>query len=227
MTRHRLALIHPADPRSVAPGLAARLEGILARRPDDFSILFVGVDECGDLALDRPARLEAAGRPYDFLPVMRTPRSGWTRGADVPWGSRLAFRVAFLRRLSVIRALADGERASTELHDVGWAPLARLLGNPIVQVVDAPRPCAGHLAAVDEFVALRLASRIVGDHGTVRRLRGMGAAVAAKTEVLRLPSPVGLVEPDVCPEIEIQRLYERHRRFYRVGRAGAARPAVA
>ena len=227
MIQHRLVLIHPVDPRSAARGLAARLEGILARRPDDFSVLFVGVDECGDLSLGRPVGFEASGRPYDFLPVMRAQRSGWTPGGDVSWSARLAFRLAFLRRLAVIRDLADGERASTELHDAGWAPLARLLGNPIVQVVDPPRREAGRIAAIDEFVALRLASRIVGDHATVRRLRGLGAAVAAKTEILRLPSPTGSVESGACPESEIQRLYERHRRFYRVGRAGAAHPAVA
>ena len=228
MSLHRLALIHPVDPRSAAPGVAARLERILARRPDDFSALLVGVDECGDLTPGRPVRLEADGRAYDFLPVMRARRHGWSLAAAERWSTRLAFRVAFLRHLSAIRDLGAGDLASSELHDTGWAPLARLLGHPIVQVLQNDCSATAHpIAGFDCWLALRLADRIVADPRTVEALRHRCADYAAKTEILHLPTPGLAAEPEVCTEQQIQRLYERHRRFFRVGRVAAAHPAVA
>lgn len=229
MTAHRLCLIHPIDPRSNASGLAARLARIMARRPDDFSILLVGVDECGDLALGERTVLDVEGRSFDFLPVLRARRSGWSRGGDADRTLRLAFRLALLHRLPTLRCRTRAERSSIELHDFAWAPFARLLGHPVIQVVQptcvAEMPPAG---GISEYLALRLASRIVGDEDAIHRLRDGGASVAAKTEVLRLAeNPVDSDGMPLCTEAQIQRLYERHRRLFRIGRADAVRAAVA
>ena len=226
MIAHRLTLIHPVDPRSAAPGIAARLERIIAGRTDDFAVLLVGVDECGDLALGRPSELQAGRRTFDFLPVGRSRRSGWV-DRDVPRSDRLAFRFAFLRHLGAVREQACWGRASTELHDAAWAPLARLLGNPVVQVIP-PRGMgrAGLVRGFEDHLAAHLAQRIVADETGARSLRRAGATVAAKTEVIDLDrSAVGEGEAEL--DAEIQRLYERHRRFYRVTRIEAARPLLA
>lgn len=225
MIAHRLTLIHPVDPRSAAPGIAARLERIIAGRPDDFSVLLVGVDECGDLALGRPFELQAGRRSFDFLPVGRTRRSGWV-DRDGPKSDRLAFRIAFLRHLGFVREQACLGRASTELHDAAWAPLARLLGNPVVQVIGTrPTGRSGLARGLEEHLAARLAQRIVADETGARSLRRAGAAVAAKTEIIDLDRAAVCEEAE--RDIEIQRLYERHRRFYRVSRLEAARPVLA
>jgi hypothetical protein len=226
MIAHRLTLIHPVDPRSAAPGIAARLERIIAGRPDDFSVLLVGVDECGDLAPGRSVELQAGRRPFDFLAVGRTRRSGWV-DRDGPRSDRLAFRFAFLRHLGAIRDQACLGRASTELHDAAWAPLARLLGNPVVQVIrtrDTGR--AGLARGLEDHLAARLAQRIVADETGARSLREAGASVAAKTEIIDLERSA-LCDCEAELDIEIQRLYERHRRFYRVSRVEAARPVLA
>lgn len=220
MMRHRLGLIHPVDPRSDVPGLAARLRGIIARRPDDFSILLVGVDACGDLPIGRTTRLEADGRAFDFLPLLRS-STGPEHAARAGGSSRLAFRMALWRHLAVVRQEMRASRASIELHEFAWAPCARLLGHPVVQVMQSGgRGRRGRVNRLGKCLALRFATRIVGDDESVDRLRSAaGAAIAAKTEVIFLvENATGRDGERLCLEAEIQRLYERHRRLFRVTR---------
>ncbi len=227
MTPHRLTLIHPLDPRTPSCGVGLRMQRIMAGRPDDFSILFVGVDETGDLPIGRPATLAIEGRAYEFLPLLGAPHGPWPPHDDRRSRHGLAFRLAFLRRLKLLREAAEAERASTELHDFAWAPLARLIGRPVVQVVESDAAIAARANAIEEVLALRFATRIVGDEDSIGRLRHAGGSVAAKTEVLRLTDTIAGGDREVCPQMQIQRLYERHRRLYRVGRAGMVRHAVA
>ncbi len=206
---HRLCLFHPFDPR-VAPRdtIGARLRTVLAALPSDFSAVVVGHDHAGDLEPGAIAAIEVAGRPVDFLPVAR-------QGAG-------SFAAASMRHLPAIRAAARAEIASISVHDLTWAPLARLVGRPIVLVVHRD-PRAGAVAgrvpltaALRETVALRVADRIVGcDAGFVRRCRDGHPSVAAKTELLVLPNgeddgAVAFFDEDA----QIARLWERHRRLF-------------
>lgn len=220
MIGHRLTLVHPVDPRCLASGSADFLGRILDGRPDDFSILLVGVDASGDLSLGHAVELSAERRGFDFLPVA----SLGGNGARV--GGRLAFRMGFMRHLGRIRSEACLSRASTELHDPAWAPMARLLGNPVVQVIRSPDDARyGVVRGLSELLAAGLASRIVADEVSARRLRDAGTAIAAKTEILNLEGSDRGREEDA--DLDVQRLYERHRRFFRIARVGMVRHAVA
>ncbi|MBE7220596.1 MAG: WecB/TagA/CpsF family glycosyltransferase, partial [Caulobacteraceae bacterium] len=51
-TPYRLCLMHPMDPRGAKlGGIETHVRQVLARHPQDFSMLFVGVDEIGDRPL--------------------------------------------------------------------------------------------------------------------------------------------------------------------------------
>lgn len=209
MASHRLCLIHPHDPRVVPTGVVeTRLRTVLAALPSDFTVLVVGADHAGDLETGATETIDVAGRRVDFLPVMRA-------GAS-------SFAAALMRHLPAVRTAARAEVASISVHDLTWVPLARLVGRPVVLVVHHD-PRAGAVAgrvpltaALRETVALRVADRIVGcDAGFVRRCRDGHPAVAAKTELLVLPSgedagAVALFDEDA----QIARLWERHRRLY-------------
>lgn len=222
MTTHRLCLIHPGDPRAEDVGLVERrLHSVLAAKPADFSVLFVGTDRFGDLPTGVVTPVDVAGRRVDFLPVAR-------HGAG-------AFAPALLRHLPAIRAAARGEVSSISVHDFTWMPIARLVGRPIVLVVHLdPRgeAVAGRVsltAALRESVALRLADRVVGcDPGFVHRCRAAHPTVAAKTELLALPSgdDTGAV-PLFGDDSRITRLWERHRRLFDALAFHRNRPAAA
>lgn len=209
MTSHRLCLIHPTDPRIEPAGaVETRLNAVLSALPSDFSVLFVGTDHVGDLRPGTGAAISVAGRSVDFLPVRR--------------GGSGSFAAGLMRHLSAVRTAARAEVASVSVHDFTWVPLARLVGRPIVLVVHAD-PHAGAIAgrvplrtALRESLALRVADRVVAcDPGFARRCRDAHPTIAAKTELLALPvgeeaSTVSLFDGDV----QVARLWERHRRLF-------------
>ena len=209
MTRHRLCLLHPADPRvDTGDPVEARIATVVASRPTDFELVWVGIDRRGDLEPGVPVEIEVGGRSLVFLPV-----------ADRDGG---AFAAGILRRLPAIRAAARAELSSPAVHDLAWVPFAPLIGRPIVLVIHRD-PRAGAVAgrvsfrvALRERLALRLADRIVAcDAQFVRRCRDARPALAAKTEWLPLIGsqiPGGLAA--VGDETRIARLWERHRRLY-------------
>lgn len=210
MTPHRLCLIHPLDPRrDPAAVIEQRIAAIAACRPADFTLLLVGVDRTGDLELGRVVPVEVGGRSLDFLPV--------AHGAD-----HAAFATGLLRRLAKVRAAARAEFSSVAVHSLRWAPLAPLVGRPVVLVVHRdPRAdaVAGRVSpkvAAWEAVAMHVADRIIGcDADFVRRCRADSPKIAAKIEMLAL-SPAGAdgLVPLFGEEAQLTRLWERHRRLY-------------
>lgn len=209
MIRHRLCLLHPVDPRREPTDLVeARLAAIVAAEPPDFDLVVVGIDRTGDAVLGAATTLVVAGRTLTFVPVAHD------GGA--------AFAAGLLRHLPEVRAAARAEIGSISVHDVAWAPLARLVGRPIVLVVHRdPRAeaVAGRVpvvSALREIVALRLVDRIVGcDPDFVRRCRAGHPEIAAKTELLAVaPRETTSGAPFVGDEARIARLWERHRRLF-------------
>lgn len=209
MSGHRLAVLHPFDPRrDPSDHVEARLHAILGSRPSDFDVLVVGIDRRGDLEPGGVVEIEAAGRSLAFLPVTGEGGGGFTGG--------------LLRHLPAVRAAARGDVASVSVHAIAWAPFARLVGRPIVLVVhDDPRAdaVAGRApfpVALREHVALRVADRIVAyDAEFVRRCRETHPVLAAKTELVPLAVPQSeTVVSMFSDDLHLARLWERHRRLF-------------
>lgn len=208
MTRHRLCLVHPVDPRLEPVGtIETRLRAIVASRPNDFELVVVGRDGRGDLALGEPVSFEVAGRHAVFVPVSR--------------GLRTAFAAGLMRHLATVRELARADVASISVHGFAWTALARLVGRPIVLVAHHDphaEVVAGRVplpVALREWAALRVADRIVGcDPGFVRYCRERHPDIACKTELLPLALAEDATSPFFPDEVQIARLWERHRRLF-------------
>ncbi|HWG04179.1 MAG TPA: hypothetical protein VG271_04110, partial [Beijerinckiaceae bacterium] len=67
---YRLCVMHPMDPRgNKLGGIETHVRLILAHHPSDFSLLFVGIDEIGDLQTGKIVQVTVGDRKVDFLPV--------------------------------------------------------------------------------------------------------------------------------------------------------------
>lgn len=194
---HRLCLIHSLDPRgSKVGGIETHVRLMLSRHPDDFSVLFVGMDERGDLEIGKPVRLDVGGRVIDFLPVAHVPDDTIHSAAKKLHQSvTLRFTLGCLRHLATIRRLARGASASTEIERFELALIAKAVGNPVVQLVHGEGSKADAMDSLikrfwwvhrtNETLALRLADRVVAvNPNIIARYEREMPAVAAKAEML-------------------------------------------
>jgi len=195
--QHRLTLLHPIDPRgSKVGGIETHVRLMYERRPEDFSVLLVGVDERGDLEIGKPVRLDVGGGTVDFLPVVHIP-DGEIHGAakSLRQSVTLRFALGALRHLGAIRRLGAARKATTELQRFEFGLLGRLIGRPVVQVVhgegsrkdrmDSLIRRFWYLNLVNERIALSLASRIVCVNANIiERFRRIAPRFVAKSELL-------------------------------------------
>ncbi|HUG61787.1 MAG TPA: glycosyltransferase [Methylomirabilota bacterium] len=194
---HRLCLIHPLDPRGAkVGGIETHVRLMLSRHPADVSLLFVGMDERGDLPLGKVAPLKIDGRTVDFLPVVHIDDDSIHSAARrLTQSVTLRFALGALRHLPTIRRLARAPAATTEIERFEFALLARAIGNPVVQVVHGEGSKNDRMDSLikrfwwihrlNEQIALRLAARVVAVNGNiVRRYEAEMPSVAAKSEVL-------------------------------------------
>lgn len=194
---HRLCLIHPLDPRgSKVGGIETHVRMMLARHPEDFSVLMVGMDERGDLEPGRLVRLDVGDRTVDFLPVVRVRDDSLHSAArKLHQSVTLRFALGCLRHLGAIRRSTRAASASTEIERFELALIARALGHPVVQVVHGDSPKDQVMDSLikrfwwthelNEKIALGLATRVVGvNPNIVARYEREMPAVAAKAEML-------------------------------------------
>ena len=194
---HRLCVIHPLDPRgSKVGGIETHVRLLLRRHPADVSLLFVGMDERGDLPLGTVTRLDLDGRSIDFLPVAHIGDDHIHSAAKKLHQSvTLRFALGALRHLPTIRRLARAPRASTEIERFEFALIARAIGNPVVQVVHGEGSKNDQMDSLikrfwwihrlNEEIALRLADRVVAvNSNIIRRYEAEMPRIAAKAEML-------------------------------------------
>jgi len=111
---HRLTLLHPIDPRgSKVGGIETHVRLMYERRPADFSVLLVGIDERGDLELGKPVRLPAGDGTIDFLPVAHIPDAEIHSAAKrLHQSVTLRFALGALRHLGTIRRRGGDDRTA-------------------------------------------------------------------------------------------------------------------
>jgi len=195
--RHRLTLLHPIDPRgSKVGGIETHVRLMYERRPEDFSVLLVGVDERGDLEIGKPVRLDIGGGAVDFLPVVHIPDVEIHGAAkSLRQSVTLRFALGALRHLRIIRRHGAARKATTELQRFEFGLLGRLIGRPVVQIVhgegsrkdrmDSLIRRFWYLNLVNERIALSLASRIVCVNANIiERFRRIAPRFADKSELL-------------------------------------------
>jgi hypothetical protein len=69
MTPYSLVVFHPMDPRGAKlGGIETHVRLLLAAHPEDFLLVFVGIDEIGDRVIGELAEIDFEGRSIGFLP---------------------------------------------------------------------------------------------------------------------------------------------------------------
>ncbi len=173
MVTQKLISIHCMDPRGTkVGGIETHVRQLLRHHPADLPVLMIGIDERGDLPLGRVVRLDVAGRAIEFVPVLRAP-SEEQIGASKTVAGSLTFRFVqgLLAHFFALRRIVSGSRGSAEVERFEFAPIARMLGCPLVVLVhnegDPKRDKMDSLLArywwvnaAAEWLAFRLARRI-------------------------------------------------------------------
>lgn len=193
----RLVLLHTMDPRgNKLGGIETHVRLVLARHPETTAVLFVGLDESGDLTPGRPVALDVEGRRVDFLPVARVPKEAINIAAKtVRQSTTLRYALGLLRHLGAIRRAARGLPASCEIERFEFALVPKLLGLPLVVLVhnegtrgdkmDSLLKRYWFLHLFNERLALTLATRIFAVNPAIAaRIATLSRALAAKTEVM-------------------------------------------
>lgn len=194
----RVILIHGFDPRGAkVGGIETHVRQVLRRHPDDVRILLVGVDDTGALPLGKKMVIQAEGREIDFVPVLHVPGEDQTGAASRLGESvTLRFAAAVARHLPGLRRLVRGETRTAEVERYEYAPLARLLGAPLVTInhnegdprtdkMDSILTRYWWIHAAAERLALALSGRVFGVTPRIkRRIDAQFPRHAAKTDVL-------------------------------------------
>lgn len=194
---HRITLLHSIDPRGgKVGGVETHVRLMLSRYPHNVSMLLVGIDERGDLEIGKPVQVEFDGRQIDFLPVVHIPGDTMRAAAKkISQSVTLHFTLGVMRHLAKIRRLAAGETASTEIERFEQAVPARLIGNPVVQLVHNEENKSVKMDSLigrywwihrlNERIALSLASRVVGvNPNIIARYEREMPRVARKSEFM-------------------------------------------
>lgn len=192
-----LCLMHPMDPRGgKLGGIETHVRLVLAHHPEDFRVVFVGVDEIGDLALGKMQTIDYAGRQIDFLPVASIGAADINlAGKTLRSSTTFRFATGALRHLPALRRALAGQPATVDLQRFEFALVARLLGRKTVQMVhgegrrdqkmDSLIRKLWFLHRLNETLALTLASAIFCVNGTiVERLKVILPRAARKAEVM-------------------------------------------
>lgn len=210
--KYRLCLMHPMDPRgSKLGGIETHVRQVLARHPDDFSLLFVGIDEFGDSPLGIVRRVEIAGRTVDFLPVTHIDQARINLPGKKLWQSTtLRFALGITRYFGAVRRAIGPGPATADLQRFEFAGLARLLGLPAVQMVHGEGAKDQTMDSLikrfwfvhrsNEWLALHLARRILCVNGNIiRRLQQVQPSVVPKTEVMTVSVDTAMFAPQSFP----------------------------
>ncbi len=193
----RLVLFHTMDPRgNKLGGIETHVRLVLARHPESTSIVFVGIDEIGDLLLGQPVALDVDGRRITFLPVVRVPAGKINKAATaVLQSTTLRYTLGLLRHLPAIRKVAKGRPASCEIERFEFAIVPKLLGLPLVMLahnggtsqdkMDSLLKRYWFLHLINERLSSMFANRIFAVNAAIAaRIAQLSPSIAAKTEVM-------------------------------------------
>jgi glycosyltransferase involved in cell wall biosynthesis len=176
--------------------METHLRLILSAHPADFSVLLVGIDECGDCQIGEVTDVTFAGQKIAFLPILRVLGDQVNQASKTLLGSlTLRYAIASLRYLPRIAGLLKGTTASADLQRYEFALLVKMLGLPSVLMIhnegakndemDSVLKRYWFLHSLNERIAVTLAKRVFGvNPNIVERVKRLYPWAAKKTEVM-------------------------------------------
>ena len=203
-----IVCLHTMDPRGTKMGgIETHVQLVLKRHPASTSILFVGVDEKGDLPLGVVTSLLHEGRRIDFLPMIRVSSDKINKAATgMRQSVTLRFALACLRHLAGLRRATAGGNTSAEVERFEFAIIPKLMGLPFVLMVhnegtkadkmDSLLKRYWFLHQINERLALLLADRIFAVNASIaRHVEAISPRHAAKTEVMAVSVDTDCFKP--------------------------------
>jgi glycosyltransferase involved in cell wall biosynthesis len=194
---HRLVVFYPLDPRgSKVGGIETHIRHILANFPQDFSVLFVGVDEIGDKKLGIIVPLKVAGRVFDFLPVIHIPQTEINIAAkSLLKSTTFLYVMGILRYIFALKKGLGIGRTTAELQRFETALIPKILGIPAVQTVhgegskddkmDSLIKKLWFIHSLNERIALTFASKIICvNENIVKRMERLFPKQSPKAQVM-------------------------------------------
>ena len=192
--------MHAMDPRGgKIGGIETHMRLILRLHPPTTTVLFIGVDEIGDLRLGMVHAVPVETRVIDFFPIARMSSSAINTAATAIGRSlTLQFAIGLLRYNGAIRRAAAGLPATCEIERFEFAAPAKLLGLPLVvfahnegtrdDAMDSLLKRYWWVHRASEWIALRLADRIFAVNPSIAaRVGRLSASLARKTAVMAVP----------------------------------------
>lgn len=209
----RLVLLHTMDPRGhKLGGIETHVRLVIERHPPGTKLLFVGVDEIGDLPLGEVRRIEVAGRDIDFLPVVHIPVDAINVATKRLFQSTtLRYTLGLLRYLPTLFAQTRGADVSCEIERYEFAPIVKLLGLPLVMLVhnegsrddqmDSLLKRYWAVRLLSERLSLRLSDWIFGvNPAIVERIASLSPRWREKTELMSVSVDVERFHPTPFPD---------------------------
>jgi len=132
----RVALFNSADPRgNKVGGIETYFRDYIFYHPDDIDILFVGVDEIGDLPLGQISRVTFRGREIDYLPLYYLEDAVNKYTGTVLQSETMTFAKALIRNWRMLRRIMRQGGYSAEVHRVEYTPVLRSMGVPVIPML--------------------------------------------------------------------------------------------
>jgi glycosyltransferase involved in cell wall biosynthesis len=196
-TPTQLVLFHTMDPRGAKlGGIETHVRLVLKRHPVGTSVLFVGIDERGDLELGRPVDVDVDTRRIVFLPVAHVPAAAANKAASrVFQSTTLRYALGLIRYLRAIRRATRGVPVSAEIERFEFALVPKILGIPLVMLVhnegsrqdamDSLLKRYWFLHLANERLSLMTANKVFAVNPAIAaRVARLSPRFAKKTEVM-------------------------------------------
>jgi len=205
-----LCLIHPMDPRgSKLGGIETHIRNILKYYPDDFNLIFIGVDEIGDLALGEISPITYLHRSITFLPLLGIPTQRLNKaGRRLSESTTLLFTIALFKHIFLIRRLLKSMPVSIEIQRFEFSSFVRALGYHSIQWVHgegAPDQKMDSLLKkfwfthrINEYLAVHISDYIYCvNQGAQTRLQKLYPQLIGRCEVMPVAIDTEVFTP--CP----------------------------
>ncbi len=159
--------MNSADPRGTkVGGIETYFRDYIYYHPEDMEILFVGVDEIGDLPPGEISEIEFRGRRIKYLPLYFLADSVNKYTGTISKSETMTYARALVRNWRKLRTVLREGKYSVEVHRAEYAPIIRTMGVPVIPMV--------HVWGATN----KQQSSVLGKYWYIRDLTEFAAAVA-------------------------------------------------
>jgi len=208
MIKQQLVLIHPIDPRGEkVGGIETHVRLLMQRHPEDVKILLIGVDGRGDLSPGEVVKVKVGTNEVEFLPVMAFLDDTAKQAASkLTQSLTFRFTLALVRHFRQIYKLAHRMPSSADLQRFEFAPFAKALRIPTVQVVhgegrkdqkmDSLIKKFWYIQEANEKIAMKLANHILCVNPNIKkRIEEKFPSQSEKSEVMTVSVDTKIFSP--------------------------------